>query len=97
MREREARRFNQREYKRSETDRGENRAPNIEPFLRVAPALGHVANGQRDYDERQRKIDEENSAPGDVIDQPAAEHGADRRGDGAEAGPGANRPAALFF
>ena len=42
-----------------------------------------------------RHVEEEDRLPGDVLDQEAADHGADGQRQGADAGPGADRLAAL--
>ena len=72
-------------------------AEQVESFRRWAAAFRHAP--QRDHDDGsgEREVDEKNPAPGSVFDQPAAEDGTERHGDGGKAGPGADGAAALLL
>ncbi len=63
--------------------------------LRI-PGLGHVPQRHRHDEDGERQVDDEDQPPGDRLDQPAAEERADRAADAAQAGPGADRLAAVF-
>src|SRR5213079_2848904 len=48
-------------------------------------------------DQRERKIDKKYSSPGDMLDQPSAEHGPDSCSDRAKTRPGSNRATAFVL
>ena len=63
----------------------------------VVAAFGDEAECERENGDRDRHVDEEGRAPGNMFDEPAAHDGADGGGDGGEGGPGADRVAAFVF
>src|SRR6478672_2146048 len=97
VREGEARRLDQAEYECAETDCGETCAAEIETTARVAHAFRNMAKRDTDNNNRHRNIDEEDGAPGNVIDQPAAKDRPDRSGNGTKSRPSANCAAAIFL
>ena len=68
--------------------------PPARPRCRGSPARAPHDHEHRD---RQRHIDQEGPRPRVVVDQAAAQHRPERRGDAAEARPGADRAAALLL
>src|SRR5947207_1686342 len=56
-----------------------------------------MAKPNPDNNERQRNVDKENGAPGNMIDKPATDDRSDGSSHGAKTGPGADRPAAILF
>src|SRR5262249_59881496 len=81
-----------------ETGGREERAWPVERSrLRPTPALGDLAQRDRDDGSGEREIDHERPAPREMVDQPAAEDRADRGGHRAEPGPGPDGPAPLLL
>ena len=93
----EAWRFDQTENQSAEADGGEECSEKIESLGNRTAAFGNMHDGDEDDGRCERKVDEEYPAPGGMLNQPSAEHGAERRGDGGEAGPGSDGAAALRF
>ena len=61
------------------------------------PTFRNAIERNEQDNRRQWQVDEKDRAPGDLLDQPTADHGTDRRGDGGESGPSANRAPAIFI
>src|SRR5207245_3545724 len=60
-------------------------------------AFGNTPKRNSDYRCRKREIDEEDPAPGSVLNEPAAQHRANRGGDRRETRPCADRLAAALL
>src|SRR5207302_1380431 len=60
-------------------------------------AFGNTPQRNSDYRCRKREIDEEDPAPGGMLNEPAAEHRTDRGGDRRETRPPADRVAAAVL
>ena len=73
---------------------GEQRACPVERRGVFAPAFLDASNCEHGGDCGHRQVDEEDRAPARGIDEPAAGQRAERAGDGAGRGPGADGPAA---
>src|SRR5450432_1915333 len=89
--------FDQAPNEPAETERADNRSEPIEAVSFVAGTFRHAPVGNGNHGKRERKIDEKDCTPGDVFDQPTAEHGSYRRGDSAKARPRADGASAIFF
>lgn len=74
-----------------ETGRCQRDSRPVEPICSVGGAgLRHAPERDREHDKRERKIDEEDPAPGEVLDEPAAKDGAHCGRDRRERRPRAN-------
>src|SRR5579884_2232035 len=62
----------------------------------IPPTLGYTGARDRQDGDGQRQVDEERPPPREMLDEPPTEHRAKCRGDRGEAGPGADRPAAIL-
>ena len=90
--------FDQTEDDPAEAYRRQQAARPVEALPGVAAAaLRDLPYGQTKHRQRDRNIDEEHPSPRTVLGEPSAQHRADRGGDGSEAGPCANRAAALLL
>ena len=92
----EARPLEEGEDDTSKSGDGQAGARPVDPRgSRWVAAFAHESRRQRDDDRGQRHVQEEDRAPADVLDQPAAGDGSEGRRHGAETGPRANRRAAI--
>jgi hypothetical protein len=83
--------LDERENNGADTGRRQCDSRPVEPLRRVGGArLRHAPERYREHDKREWKIDEEDPAPGEVLDEPAAKDGAHRSGDRRERRPRAN-------
>ncbi len=84
------------ERQAGQTERAERGAAQIETPGRLGvAALGHMGPSHRHHGDAERQVEQEDPAPRGGVDEPAAEERTDGGGDTAEAGPRADRPAAL--
>ena len=60
-------------------------------------AFGDECERDEDDGGGEREIDEEDPAPGNMLDEPSADDGAGSGGDGGESGPGADGASAGLF
>src|SRR5258705_3368213 len=91
----ERRPLEQSEDDAAQAEDGESRtAPIDPPRTGWIAALLHESERQRQHDDRERHVQKEHRAPAGVLDEPAAAHRADRRGNRAEYRPRADRAAA---
>ncbi len=81
-----------------ETERRQQPAAPVDGrVLRLVAALRHAPERETEGDQGHRKVDEEDRPPRPCVDQPAAEHRAERGRQRREARPGADGPAALVL
>src|SRR2546427_3456304 len=92
-----SRRLDERIHDPAEAERHERGAPPVERSggLHI-PALGYPPEEHPEHDHGDGQVHEESPAPRDVLDQPAADDGTERRRDGAEPGPRSDGPSALL-
>ena len=90
--------FDQPIYQKAETGGAEERARPVEPARRrLVSALGDPGIEDPHHDDRRRHVDEEDPAPGDRVDQPAAQHRAERHGQRRGCRPDAEGAATLLL
>src|SRR4029077_13384663 len=93
----EACRFNQTPDQRAETEGDDNCSQPIKTPFFVAGTFRNAPVANDDDDDGERKIDEEDRAPGNLLDQPATEDRSDSGSDCAKARPGADSASAIFL
>src|SRR5438132_1115490 len=93
----EACRFNQTPDQRAETEGDDNCSQPIETPFFVAGTFRNAPIANGDDDDGERKIDEEDRAPGEPFDQPATEDRSNSGSDRAKTRPGADSATAIFF
>src|SRR4029077_15181315 len=91
----EACRFNQTPDQRAETEGDDNCSQPIKTPFFVAGTFRNAPVANDDDDDGERKIDEEDRAPGNLLDQPATEDRSDSSSDCAKARPGADSASAI--
>ena len=93
-----ARLLDQREHRSGETDRAEQPSDHVDlGATRSGRFLaGDGVGDQRARDDRERHVDEEDPAPGRVLDEPAAAERPDHERDAGPGRPGADRGAAFL-
>src|SRR5207244_11571080 len=93
----EACRSNQTPDQRAETEGDGNCSQPIKTPFFVAGAFRDAPIANDDDDDGERKIDEEDRAPGEPLDQPATENWANCGSDRAKARPGTDSASAIFL
>src|SRR5205814_1523958 len=93
----ETRRFNQTPDKRAKAEGDDNCSRPIETPFFVAGTFRNAPIANGDDDDVERKIDEEDRAPGEPFDQPATEDRSNSGSDRAKARPRADSATAIFF
>src|SRR5437016_7245270 len=93
----EAWRFNQTPDQRAETEGDDSCSQPIKTPFFVAGTFRDAPIANDDDDDGERKIDEEDRAPGNLLDQPATEDRSDSSSDCAKARPGADSVSAIFL
>ena len=89
-------RLDERKHQARQGDRREDRAEDVEPTARRGAAtFGNFRRAHCEQHEAQRRVHQEGPGPGIVVDEEAAHHRSDRRGDAAERRPRADGLAAL--
>ena len=87
----------QRPGEAGERERGERRPGDVEAPLRAWVArLGHPLVREPHGQDREREVDQEDPPPRRVVDEQPADQRSERRGDAAEARPGADGPAPVL-
>src|SRR5437773_5837202 len=90
-------RFNQTPDKRAKAEGNDNCPQPVEAPFFVAGTFRDAPIANDDDDDGERKIDEKDRAPGEPLDQPAAEDRSNGGSDGAKARPGADSASAIFL
>src|SRR5260370_34281321 len=89
--------FNQTPNKCAKAEGNDNCSQPIETPFFAAGTFWDAPVANDDDDDGERKIDEENGAPGEPLDQPATEDWSNCGSDCAKARPGADRTSAIFL
>ena len=87
--------FDDRVGERAEHHHDEALSDRVRPARSGRPRLGDESRGQRDGGQADRDVDPEHAPPADRLDQDAAQHRAERHGQGERAAPGAEGPGAF--
>ncbi len=90
-------RFDQAIDESTETEGDDQGAEKVEPLGDGAVTLGNAPQGNEDHGGGQWEIDEEDPAPGSVLDEPAPKHRTEGSGNGGKAGPSSDSAAAIFL